>query len=211
MGVDQLKYRRGTTTRDWPRSDHGCDAAWPMQSRSDVLGTKQKTPMKLPPASKSRSRSKRRPSRTADRRAFHGPDLTQSHCDCKRGGGHQTAAECRNPWSCRNKKELIQRARHVGHRQGTTNVLEYLGTVHARFGCYQPVCPICSVRDSAGIEETCRCPLMMVSLHPQNCRARPEQRQAKTRCIPSFQQKAMIRINVARPSRFLSLARPATS
>lgn len=34
-------------------------------------------------------------------------------------------SECRNSWSCRNKQELIQRARHVGHRQGTA---EYGGT-----------------------------------------------------------------------------------
>lgn len=27
--------------------------------------------------------------------------------------------ECRNTWSCRNEQELIQRARHVGHRRGT--------------------------------------------------------------------------------------------
>lgn len=32
---------------------------------------------------------------------------------------HSETAGCRNSWSCRNKQELIQRARHVGHRQGT--------------------------------------------------------------------------------------------
>lgn len=46
--------------------------------------------------------------------------LLRATATARRGGGHQTAAKCRNPWSCRNKKELIQRARHVGHRQGTT-------------------------------------------------------------------------------------------
>lgn len=37
----------------------------------------------------------------------------------------ESESECRNSWSCRNKQELIQRARHVGHRQGTA---EYGGT-----------------------------------------------------------------------------------
>lgn len=32
---------------------------------------------------------------------------------------------CRNPWSRRKKQELIQRARHVGHRQGTSKTAMY--------------------------------------------------------------------------------------
>lgn len=35
-------------------------------------------------------------------------------------------AGCRNPWSCRNRKELIQRARHMGHRRGTEYILTYM-------------------------------------------------------------------------------------
>lgn len=125
------------------------------------------------------------------------------HSDRKRGKGrcqlekhpewYRWTAECRNPWSCRNKKELIQRARHVGHHpEDTMYTIRQSTEVHLVMQ-HRETLSISDLGDPFAVSVIVQAmtrpgACKVILLFRQNCRTRPRQRRrpSRTHCIPSL-------------------------